>query len=421
MMPVPRTKVPLGWRQMLKFAVDISTPGDAEKDLNDIAKFEEAYAAHMGPEFEALAFCRGRMALYHVLRNLDLKAGAEVIISAIHVADFVNAIRLASFTPVVVDLEANSLYLDLADLEGKITTRTGAVLVTHLAGYACDMDALVKMTKDRGIELIEDCSQAHGAAFGGKPLGSFSRISIFSLSLLKPICTIRGGVVVSRDKELMRRLRNQATSFTSVSRLGLFIETVRHIVLKTALSKWIFGLVVFPLLRISSPIGDHLAWFQRSNRTIKLRDSWPADFLGAFTGPQARLGLSQFDNLQSNTLKRRQAGELARQEIREIAPQCLPVIVENATCGYWQFPILVDDVSQARNILARHGIDSSPLLLSLMCNEIEFTRFGFKSKQAENTHARILFIPLNIYIDEESVAVEQRIAIRNSVENFKTS
>lgn len=399
MTAIPRLAIPLSTGALAGMLARLAG-GVGRAD--DVAAFEHAFAARYGRP-DAVAFCRARMGLYHLLRNLGLSDGAEVLIGAIHVADFVNIIRLAGFTPVVVDLEPDGFRLDPGDVERKLTARSAVLIATHLSGYVHDLAALRRLCDARGMVLIEDCSQAFAVTFRDRPAGLWGHAAVFSLSLLKSVCALNGGMVIAEDAALVARLRRAAAEQGPARRGGLAAEAVRNLVIKATTQPTVFSLAVLPLLRLTAATGDGFSRYQKTNKTVALRRALPPAFCERFTGAQARLGLALLADLDSREARRKANGRLLRAWIHEDAAVRLPPHCDDGEPGYWLFPLVVAEPARLKAFLAARGIDSSPMLLAALSAEEAFRDLGFTAPNAERTRAHTLFVPMYPGLDEARV------------------
>ncbi|MBI4968102.1 MAG: DegT/DnrJ/EryC1/StrS aminotransferase family protein [Rhodospirillales bacterium] len=391
-MSIPRLHLPLAPSEIAAFLARLALPDGFGRGV--VEEFERRFAA-LFDRHHAIAFCRARSALYHLLQCLDLPPGSDVAISGLHVADFVNMIRLAGFRPVVVDLEADSYSIDMADLAAKTGAKTSCLLVTPLSGHSPDLARLAAFAKERQLVLIEDCSQAFSTEFQGRRAGSFGRAAIYSLSLLKSVSTMRGGVVTTDDAHLAERLRGRAAKAGKASRLSLAGEAIKQAVIALATWRPLFSLVVLPLLRVTSGLNDLFSRFQKSNRTVSLRASMPKAFLEAFSWPQAALGLGQLASFERREKRRIDLAVALRGAILPARGFSLPRLTEGSRNCWWLFPLLTDHPAALKAHLARHGIDSAPMLLSALASEEAFLAMGFKAPNAERLKARTLFVPLH--------------------------
>jgi perosamine synthetase len=167
--------------------------------------YTDAFVAMMGGGY-ADAVSTGTAALYVAIAALELPKGSEVLVSPITDPGTLSAIILNGLVPRLVDSKANSYNIDLGEFLKRLTPATKALVVVHAAGQACEIDKIVPAAKERGIKVLEDCSQAHGAQIMGRAVGTFGDIAAFSTMYRKAHVTgPTGGVVYSRDLELYRR------------------------------------------------------------------------------------------------------------------------------------------------------------------------------------------------------------------------
>jgi dTDP-4-amino-4,6-dideoxygalactose transaminase len=392
MRPIPRTTLTLPPRDILAFMRNLFVSMSEEDSRNVIARFESEFARRYGMA-RGVAVSKARVAFYLLMKKMRLRAGGEVILSGIHVADFVNMITLAGFTPVVADLKDGSYCVDYDDLERKITSRTVLFLVTHLAGYSHDMERIMEISRRHGVPFIEDCSQAVSTLYRGQCLGMLGRAAFFSLSLLKPVCTLSGGMIISRDEELLAAIRREASAYPTPAKLPLIQEAVKNLVLMAAVGRLVFRYLTFPLLRLTMSGADYFSRYQKTNKTVELRDKMPESFLVSFSWQQAVMGLSQLGTLEDREARRMENGAYLYANIRSTSSVRLPSAVEGSRSSFWLFPVLTDIPQALKIYLARHGVDSSMMLLSAVAEEPEFAPYRFSCATAANTKARTLFIP----------------------------
>ncbi|MBF0542671.1 MAG: DegT/DnrJ/EryC1/StrS aminotransferase family protein [Nitrospirae bacterium] len=368
-----------------------------------ISEFETSFANRYNYP-PALIVSRARIAFYFLLKNMDIKSGGEVLISAIHIADFVNMIHLAGFKPVAVDLKIGTYNIDYEDLERKINKNTVLLLVTHLSGFATDMDRIVEITRRNNIPFIEDCSQAVNTFYKGKRLGTFGKAGIFSLSLLKSVCTLMGGMIITTDLKLLDKLRsNIDQNVSSPSKIPLIMEAVKNIIIITAVTQPIFTLIVFPLLRLNMYREDFFARYQRTNKTVELRRLIPENMMVHYTWQQAVMGLSQLRSLQGREEIRIKNGQYLFDNIISDDKISVPAVVEGSDNTFWLFPIIADNPDRLKRFLLKNGIDSSKFLLVVLSEVNEFSVFSFKCTSGESIKAHTLFIPAHIGVTKKNL------------------
>lgn len=163
--------------------------------------FEKEFAAFIGMPF-ACAVANGTVALELALRALGVGPGDEVIVPARSFFASVSCVLAVGAEPVFADVQIDTQNIDPASVARMISPRTRAVICVHLAGKPCDMDGLVRLCKDIGLALIEDCAQAHGATYHGRPVGSFGDCAAFSFCTDKIMSTGgEGGMALFRTHE----------------------------------------------------------------------------------------------------------------------------------------------------------------------------------------------------------------------------
>src|ERR1700676_301410 len=177
--------------------------GSFGKSIQD---FEESFADYCGCEY-GVAVTNGTTALHLAVAALDLPKASEILMSAsTNVATGLAAFHNDAI-PVGVDSEAVTWNLDLDLIEALITPATRAIIPVHLFGHPVDMDRLCEIASKRGLYVIEDCAEAHGASCRGRIVGSFGDMACFSFYANKLITTGEGGMVTTNNAALAERLR----------------------------------------------------------------------------------------------------------------------------------------------------------------------------------------------------------------------
>jgi dTDP-4-amino-4,6-dideoxygalactose transaminase len=169
------------------------------------AKLEEKFAAVCGTK-AAIATSSGTTALHVALLANGIKPGDEVITTPFTFIASVNAILYAGALPVFVDIDADTFNIDPQLIEAAITPKTSAILLVHLYGYPCDMDAIMAIAAKHQLVVIEDACQAVGARYKGKAVGSFGT-GCFSLYATKNIMAGEGGMITESNEGVAQRCR----------------------------------------------------------------------------------------------------------------------------------------------------------------------------------------------------------------------
>lgn len=177
----------------------------------EVEQFEREFADYLAVR-HVIGVGSGTEAIHLALVAVGVKPGDEVITAANTCVPTVSAISFAGASPVLVDVERTSYNTDPSQIESRITSRTKAILPVHLYGQAADMDPILDIARRRGIPVIEDAAQGHGATYKGKKLGTLGSAGCFSFYPSKNLGAYGdGGGVATDDDELaasLRRLRN---------------------------------------------------------------------------------------------------------------------------------------------------------------------------------------------------------------------
>jgi perosamine synthetase len=171
-----------------------------------IGAFEEAFAKFCGVK-HAISANNGTTALHLALVGMDLQPGDEVIIPTVTYIATANAVRYCGATPVLADVCPDTMNLDPQDIERRITPRTKGIIPVHLYGHPADMNAINEIAARRGLWVLEDAAEAHGAEVSGRKTGSLGRCAIFSFFGNKIVTTGEGGMITTDDDALAARLR----------------------------------------------------------------------------------------------------------------------------------------------------------------------------------------------------------------------
>ncbi len=173
----------------------------------EVESFEQEFAAYLGAK-HAVGVASGTDAIHLALRAVGVAAGDEVITAANTCVPTASAISLAGAVPVPVDVDPVSYTADPERIKAAITSRTKAIIPVHLYGQAADMDAVLKVSRESGIPIVEDVAQGHGAIYREKKLGTIGEAGCFSFYPSKNLGAYGdGGAIVTASRELADRLR----------------------------------------------------------------------------------------------------------------------------------------------------------------------------------------------------------------------
>ena len=182
-------------------------------------EFEKEFAAYTQTKY-AVALMNGTVALDVALKALNIGAGDDVIVTSRTFLASASAIVTAGANPIFADVELDSQNISRRTIEAVLTPNTKAIICVHLAGWMCDMDPIMALAKEKGLYVIEDCAQAHGAMYKGKPAGSIGHIGAWSFCQDKIMTTGgEGGMVTTNDERLWKKMwsyKDHGKDFDSV-------------------------------------------------------------------------------------------------------------------------------------------------------------------------------------------------------------
>lgn len=346
-----------------------------------VSQLEKQFASMMGAK-HAYACASGTAAVHCAVAAVDPNPGDEIITTPITDMGALTPILYQGAIPVFADVDPKTCNVTVDTVRERITDRTKAIVVTHLFGNPCDIEEIVALGRRAGIPVIEDCAQAFLAGYNGRFVGTFGSVGCFSLQQGKHITTGEGGIVVSDDDALARRMY-------------LFINKA-----------WGYG----------DPNPDH--YFLALNYRM-------SELTGAVACAQLR-------KLPTVVARRRMLAELLTERLRGVPGILTPAIHRGAQHSYWKYCIRTTDtmpkdaVVEIARLLKEDGIATVPRYIqkpAFMCEVFQQRKtfgdsgypFSIASPDALDYSPdgypgalaaleRILVIPWNDRYDEDDVA-----------------
>ncbi len=201
---IPYTKPSITEREVA-YATDAALNGWGERCYEYIDRFEQAFKTFVGTQYAiATSSCTG--ALHMGLAALGVGCGDEVILADTNWIATVAPVTYLGATPVFVDILPDTWCIDPHLAEAAITSRTKAIIVTHLYGNLCEMDKLLEIGERRGVSIIEDAAEAIGSRWKGNSAGSQGHFGVFSFHGTKTLTTGEGGMFVTNDSKLYEQV-----------------------------------------------------------------------------------------------------------------------------------------------------------------------------------------------------------------------
>ena len=173
-----------------------------------LVQFESDFAKFCGSKY-AVGVSNATSALQLSLICTGISQGDEVIIPNLTFVATASSVMLSGATPVLADIENDTLNLSIDSIKKSITKKTRAIIPVHFAGMPCDMNEIIKIAKKNNLKVIEDCAHGIGSKIGKRHVGTFGETGCFSFYPTKNITTIEGGMVITNSKELAEKIRKK--------------------------------------------------------------------------------------------------------------------------------------------------------------------------------------------------------------------
>jgi dTDP-4-amino-4,6-dideoxygalactose transaminase len=220
------------WQQIsedeVAMAADMVRRNELSGGTPVVREFERIWREWIGTKF-AVSVVNGTSALYSAFFGLGVGPGDEVICPInTWICTIAPALMLGA-KPVFCDIDPETLMIDPVDLRAKITPKTRCICAVHLWGNICDMDAVMAVSRETGIPVVEDCSHAHGAQYKGKMCGAIGHAGAWSLQGSKPISAGEGGMLTTDDVDAFERacLVGQVNRIAGIDLVGARYEELQ--------------------------------------------------------------------------------------------------------------------------------------------------------------------------------------------------
>jgi perosamine synthetase len=322
-----------------------------------ITDFETAFAAIAGSR-HVIATNNGTTALHLTLAALGVGPGDEVIVPTLTYIATANAVTYCGATPVFADVEPDTMNLDPADIEHRITPRTKVIIPVHLYGHPADMTAIMAIAERHGLKVVEDAAEAHGAWVGDRPVGSIADVGVFSFFGNKIVTTGEGGAVTTDDDALARRLR---------------------------------------LLRGQGMDLERRYWFREIGFNYRM------------TNIAAAIGVAQIERIDQMLARRRQIAARYTELLRSDGGITLPIERPDTRRVDWLYTVLVDGfTTEQRNtlidLLRTDGVETRPVFYPLHVMPPYITDPVASFPVAERLGAEGISLPTHTLLTDDDVA-----------------
>ncbi len=291
----------------LRLAWQVLLNGAERNAKSQLIKWFETYF----PGFEVIPFNSGRSAEWAIIKALELTKDDEVLYQDFTCVAVPNSLEWAGVKAVSVATQKGSFNMDLADLQQKITLHSRAVIVQHTFGQAVDLREIKQICDRKGLTLIEDCAHALGATYHKQKLGTFGQIAFFSLGRDKVVSSVFGGVAITSDAKLAKKLRQIEENLPENS-WAWVTQQLLHPILTWVFLPWYnsgwgkLGLVAAQKMHLLS----------KAVYETERHGGQPGCFPAKYSSKLAQLGVHQLQKLERFNSHRRQ---IARAYFEQLA------------------------------------------------------------------------------------------------------
>jgi dTDP-4-amino-4,6-dideoxygalactose transaminase len=291
-----------------------------------IKELEESFKKYLGVKY-ALSFNSGRSSLYAIIKALNLEQGREVLLQAFTCNAVPNPILWAGLEPIYVDCNKDDFNINIEDLKQKINSsliranNRLVLIVQHTFGMPANMDEIISIVRQNNLILIEDCAHSLGAEFKGQKVGTFGKAAFFSFSRDKVISSVYGGLAVTNDDAVGKKLEELQKEFGQPSRFWIFQQILHPILLSyIILPVYNFldlGKIFLVLSQALHILSKAVSWKEK-------RGQRPDYFPKALPNAMAAMALNQFNKLERFNNQRQKIADYYYKELAEtkfILPQ----------------------------------------------------------------------------------------------------
>jgi perosamine synthetase len=317
-----------------------------------ICKYESAVSEHLETD-KPIFFPFARTGFFAILESLNLPAGSRILMPTITIKPMLDVALHFDLKPILLDLSPKSGCWDPETLEDALADKPSVALLTYLFGVVPDLDEIIPNLSRSGVIVIEDFSQAFGARFDGKPLGTIGDFGICSTSSTKTFDTYGGALVFSKSQTNREYLRTFRNNLRPPRRLTLMRKIVKNLVRNVATNKLVFGFLTFPvILVINSQSKQNVGKFTGERSLIPL-NSLPKEWFEEPCAFQAKVGLRELLHQETKDHKRISIANRYSQELNSLGPRGSL----NGESVYWQYITVEDNPIEFRNFLNTQFID----------------------------------------------------------------
>jgi dTDP-4-amino-4,6-dideoxygalactose transaminase len=365
------------------------------KEINEL---EGEFKKYLGVKY-AFSFNSGRSSFFAILKALDLEKGSKVLLQAFTCNAVPNPVLWADLEPIYVDCSKEDYNIDIDDLKVKITPNTKVVVVQHTFGLPANMDEIRAICDANSLILIEDCAHSLGAEYQGQKAGSASKAAFFSFSRDKVISSVYGGMAVTNDDAIGRKLEQLQKEFGQPSRFWIYQQILHPILLSYIIlpvyNLLDLGKIFLVLSQILHILSKAVSWKEK-------RGQKPDYFPKALPNALATMALNQFNKLEKFNSHRQKVTNYYYKNL-ENTEFGLPLKFESRKNVFLRFTVnhpmaheIIYDAWHNQNILLGDWYTTPIAPFDTKIDEIHYTKGSCRN--AERLSKQTLNLPTHINI-----------------------
>ena len=290
-------------RELGQIKTMLETKNEGEKQ-SVILEFEDRFSKLVGPGSSS-SFASGRMAFYSLMEVLSITKGDEVILTAFTCSVMVNAIMKRGATPVYSDVDRETFGSSVIAIKKVITRKTKLIVAQHSFGIPCDIEPIIRLAKEHGVYVVEDCAISLDSSINGVKVGNWGDAAIFSFDHSKPLNTIIGGILYTKDTKIheeVNRLSRMSPSLSFRHQKNLYNQMIfekRHYMPNRYPSAEIFSKLrrIWARIWTSNP---NVFFDDNNNKPLSNNESYPYPAkMPAFLALLGTFELNRWDKQES--------------------------------------------------------------------------------------------------------------------------
>ena len=357
---VPRFKPNFSFKKIAKVLIkSFSNTLNPYENQKNRQLLEGKFAEYLGVK-NAICVPSARMGLFLILKNLGLSRSSEVILPAFTYWAVPEIVKFLKYNPIFVDINSQSWDLDVSSIEARVTSKTKAIIPTHLYGLPCNMDEVVRIAKKYNLVIIGDCVQAYGSEYKGQKSAILGDAAYFSFGVTKNVFLLGGGLVVTDKNDLAAKIRNEVNEYDFLNKSQIFKRVFESLIMKTVTHPFIFPYGLFPIICLFN-LGDLDIIDKVYDAKKKLDNKLPKEYYRLVPYYlQIEAGFEELKKIDLLNNKRIQHASYFIDNLKGVKGLTLPYFPQgNIKNIFTSFPLQTENRSFLKNKLLKKGIDVS--------------------------------------------------------------